>query len=188
MVDKTSDVYVAARMARGLLKASIHESGLCHVRAPDPQAWQSPGAPPAFLDKWKIDPAAAAVLVFHILIPTSELREGPWAVQRKRDTTWVTPRSEATDIGVFLTRVKPEPRAQLAAAGWSTTIAADTLPDSRQLWLMAGDTAMAARKRVELDNFKISARNRIPPTAGNYRAVLFAGAEGDVRTFVEVGF
>jgi hypothetical protein len=54
----TSDVYLVTRTLGGALKASLHASGRCHIRAPDPQRWRGNGQPPRFLDGWQIDVAS----------------------------------------------------------------------------------------------------------------------------------
>jgi hypothetical protein len=179
-----SDVYVAARSLGGVLKASLHESGVCHVRAPDPRKWRSPGPPPNFLDTWTIDPQAAFAFPFGVIIPTSELRAGPWPKQ-KETTKWLLPKALAVEIGVFLTRIDPPQGDKLTAAGWHTTIVADALPDGRHLWVLAGDPTLAPEKQAELDVVKTYARRAAPAAPGNYRLMLLATNDAGTRRFVE---
>lgn len=117
-----SDVYVAARTLGGILKVSLHESGKCHVRAPDPKKWLSGGEPPRFLDTWSIDPGSQYECPCGVIIPTSELRPGPWSKHKDKGTQWLTAQPDAAiEIGLFLTRVDPLPLSQLRSAGWHTS-------------------------------------------------------------------
>jgi hypothetical protein len=95
------------------------------------------------------------------------------------------PQDEVTEIGLFLARVTPS-AAQLAAAGWHTTIASDQLPDTRQLWVVAGSGKLDMLKSAAVESGKRTGRQFIPNTPGNYRLVLFAGEGHDPRVFTEV--
>lgn len=185
----TSDVYIAARTLGGMLKASLHESGRCHVRAPDPRKWLSPGNPPRFLDSWTIDPQSQYEFPFGVIIPTSELRPGPWSQHKNKGTLWLPAKpGAAVEIALFLTRIDPLPLNQLTSAGWHTTIVAERLPDGRDLWVMAGDAELPDDKRSELDAVKTQARRVAPERtteASNLRLLLFANNEHGTRRFVE---
>jgi hypothetical protein len=181
------DVYVAVRTLGGVLKASLHESGRCHVRAPDASKWVSPGDAPQFLDSWKIDPQSPYEFPFRVIIPASELRAGPWPAHSKRGTVWVPTRpGEAVEIGVFLTRVR-EP-ARLELRGWHTRIVVERLADGRDLWVLAGRAILPDDKRGELDLVRAQVR-RVAPAftmeGGHPQLLLFACDEQGTRCFVE---
>ncbi|MCI0724185.1 MAG: hypothetical protein L0338_35275 [Acidobacteria bacterium] len=185
----TSDVYIAARTLGGLLKASLHESGRCHIRAPDPRKWLSPGHPPRFLDTWSIDPQNRYEFPFGVIIPASELRPGPWSQHKNKATLWLPAKpSAAVEIAVFLTRIHPLPVNQLTSAGWHTTIVAERLRDGRDLLVMAGDAKLPHDKRRELDEVKAQARrvaSELNTKQSNLRLLLFASNEQGTRRFVE---
>ena len=187
----TSDVYAAARILGGVLKVSLHESGRCHIRAPDPRQWRSGGAPPQFLDSWSIDPRSQYEFPFRVIIPTSELRKGSWSKNKDKGTKWIPAKPNAAiEIGLFLTRVDTLPPDQLRSAGWHTTIVGEALPDGRYLWVMAGDPKLTDDKRNELDAVKASARKIAlarATEASNPRLLLFASNEQGTRCFVEAG-
>jgi len=184
-----SDVYVAARTLGGLLKASLHRDGRCVVKAPDPGKWLSPGTPPMYLDIWRINLQSQSEFPFGVIIPTSELRPGPWLQHRNRPTLWLPGKpNAATEIAVFLTRIHPLPIDRLTSAGWHTTIVAERLSDGRDLWVMAGDSSLPDDKRKELDVVKAYVRRVAPePTTekSNRRLLLFAKNEHGTRRFVE---
>jgi hypothetical protein len=179
---KTSDVCVMTRIMGGAFKASLHESGRCHIKAPDPTKWPGSGSPPQFLQEWHVDPAALFVYPFGIIIPTSELRQTTW-LTRHTTTIWLSPSSSSTEIGIFLTRFAPVPD-QLTAAGWNRVIAHDTLPDGRQLLILVGDPELPENKRLEL----IAQKKMMPESLAlleNPRVILVAGDNDGTRHSVE---
>lgn len=184
-----SDVYIAARTLGGSLKVSLHESGRCHIRSPDPRTWISPGTPPRFWDTWTIDPRSVSEFPFGVIIPTSELKPSPWSQHKNKTTVWLPARpSAAVEIAVFLTRHPDPPIHQLASAGWHTTIVAQRLPDGRDLWVVAGDTTLSDDKRRELEVVKTHARRVAPESTTQerpLRLLLFANNELGTRRVVE---
>jgi len=78
----SSDVYVVTRTLGRSMKVSLHASGQCHVRAPDPKGWTGKGEPPSFLDTWSIDTASQYQFPFSVVIPEQELRHGEWFQHR----------------------------------------------------------------------------------------------------------
>ncbi len=185
----SSDVYVAARTLGGLLKVSLHESGKCHVRAPDFQKWLSPGTPPRFLDTWTIDPQSRYEFPFGVIIPTSELRPGPWSQHKSKGTLWLPAKpNSAVEIGVFLTRTHPILMSQLTSAGWHTTIVSEQLPDGRTLWVLAGDASLPDDRRAELNAIKTCARRvarKSHAKGQTLRLLLFANNDYGTRRFIE---
>ena len=184
-----SDVYLAGRTLGGYLKASIHESGRCHIRAPDQKHWRSPGNPPRFLDVWTINPQSYYEFPFGIIIPASELRQTSWAKHRERGTTWIpaTP-GKSVEIAVFLTRAEPRPISALASAGWTTTVVLERLPDGRDLWVVAGETTFPEERCRELESLKQHIRSQmatLPSVPANPRLVLVATDGTGTRRFVE---
>lgn len=185
-----SDVYLAARTLGGTLKLSLHESGQCHVRAPDPRKWLSPGSPPRFLDSWTINPHSQYEFPFGIIIPTSELRQAVWAKHRDKGTVWILPKlGDAVEIAVFLTRAEPPPPMNsLASAGWHEVIVLERLPDGRDLWVVAGEAKLSEDRRFELERIKRQVRSLIstlPNAPSNPRLLLFAYDKKGTRRFVE---
>lgn len=185
----TSDVYLAARTLGGALKVSIHERGQCRVRAPDHRRWKSPGDPPRFLDVWTIDPNSRFEFPFGVIVPTSELREAPWAKHKDKGTVWLPAKPEsAVEIAVFLTRDGPRPNKALAAAGWGKNIVLERLPDGRDLLVVAGETNLPEERRIELQHVRLQVRPLVaallsPPA--NPRLLLFATNEQGTRRIVE---
>jgi hypothetical protein len=116
---RSSDVYLASRTLGGVLKASIHESGKCHIRAPNPSAWVSPGSPPPFVDKWTIEPRAAYAFPFAVIVPELELRQGEWKQHRDKGTFWLNvEKGKTKEVARFLVREQSDQRNALAQVGW----------------------------------------------------------------------
>lgn len=181
----TSDVYLAVRTLGGSLKASLHESGVCHFRAPDARKWRSPGEPPKFLDSWNIDPQSAYEFPFRVIIPPTELRAGPWATHRDKETIWLPPTGAAVELGVFLTRNVQSAQERFTAAGWHTVIASDMLPDGRNLWVLADNGNVTPKKQQELEIVKGNLRKLVSPDQGNCRILLVFRDDSGTRGFVE---
>ena len=186
----TSDIYLATRTLGGALKASIHEGGRCHVRAPDPRHWLSPGNPSRFLDVWSIDPNANYSFPFAVVIPQPELRTGEWAQHRDKGTIWLpVATGEGVEVAIFFIRTAEDQSNALAAAGWHTTIVNAFLPDGRRLLVVAGKSLAHLERQAELEGI----RNRVHPLLAaaptplrNPRALLFATDEKGTRRFVEI--
>lgn len=185
----SSDVYLAARTLGGLLKVSLHESGRCHVHAPDHRHWRSPGSPPRFLDVWTINHQSSYEFPFGVIIPTSELRQAPWAKHKDKGTVWIPSKSGASvEIAVFFTRAEPRPIGALESAGWATTIVLERLPDGRDLWVVAGETTFPKERHIELENIKAHIRPlmaALPTMPANPRLLLVATDKKGTRRFVE---
>ena len=186
----SSDVYLATRTLGGALKASIHQGGQCHVRAPDPQHWKSPGPPPRFLDVWSINPQANYEFPFGVIIPETELRAGEWARHREKGTIWLpVGKGEGVEVAVFLVRSAADQSNALAAAGWHTTIVDTSLSDGRRLLVVAGKSLAHRTGQKDIDDFRRRARPLIDTAATpfkNPRGLLFATDKVGTRRFVEV--
>ena len=185
-----SDVYLATRTLGGSMKVSLHASGRCHVRAPDPQYWRGTGDPPRFLDEWHIDVAANYQFPFSVVIPEQELRRGEWATHRDKGTVWIdAARSKGVEIAIFLVRAIGDLSPGLTAAGWFTTVVDAQLPDGRRLLIAAGASAVPPEKLAELETARATAQAAIAgkrETVRNPRMVLLSGPnEQGVRKFVE---
>ena len=185
----SSDVYLAARTLGGFLKVSIHESGRCHIRAPDHRHWLSPGSPPRFLDVWTINHQSNYEFPFGVIIPASELRQAPWAKHKNKGTIWIPTKPGASvEIAVFFTRAEPRPISALASAGWTTTIVLERLPDGRDLWVVAGEATFPKERRIELESIKARVRPLmagLPTILANPRLLLVAADEKGTRRFVD---
>jgi hypothetical protein len=186
----TSDVYLATRTLGRSMKASFHESGRCHVRAPGPQGWRGVGEPPFFLEEWSIDPASSYAFPFSIVIPEQELRSADWPQHKDKGTVWVEAQpGRGVEVAIFLVRALGDLSANLRAAGWHTGIADALLPDGRRLLVVAGHGTVPTEKLAELKVTKAATRaslEREATPARNPRLVLVAGAnEQGTRKFVE---
>lgn len=184
-----SDVYLAGRTLGGYLKASIHESGRCHIRAPDQRYWRLPGRPSKFLDVWTVNPQSQYEFPLGIIIPASELRQASWANLKNKGTTWIPARlGTSVEIAVFLTRGEPRPVNTLVSAGWTTIVALERLPDGRDLWVVAGETTFPEERHRELEGLKGLVRAeiaRLPTAPKNPRLLLIATDGNGTRRFVE---
>lgn len=95
---------------------------------------------------------------------------------------------KSVEIAVFLTRAEPRPYNSLASIGWSTTIMVERLPDGRDLWVVAGETAFPEEQRRELEVHKQLARKEIvklSTTPASPRIILVAKDGKGTRRFVE---
>jgi hypothetical protein len=185
-----SDVYLATRTLGGSMKASLHASGRCHVRAPDPLKWRGTGEPPRFLDTWQIDVASTYQFPFSVVIPEQELRSGDWAMHRDKGTVWLEAiEGQGVEVGIFLLRADGDLSPGLTSAGWHTTIVDALLPDGRRLLVAAGSAMVPAEKLAELETARAKAQAilaRSGATVGNPRMLLLAGPnEHGTRKFVE---
>ncbi len=186
----TSDVYLVTRTLGGSMKASLHASGRCHVRAPNSQRWRGVGEAPQFLDSWNIDVTSNYQFPFAVVIPEQELRNAEWAQYRDKGTTWIeAPREKGIEVAIFLIRSDGNLLPSLKAAGWHTIIIDTALPDGRRLLVAAGESMIPAAKLAELEQARLGAQNALAFSTephGNLRMLLLAGAnEEGTRKFVE---
>jgi hypothetical protein len=127
------DVYVTARSLRGAMKASIHASGERHVGLTSERALDKTKR---HYDRWfgghKL--AEDTSLEFLIQIPTAELRSFSLdAGDLKSNVVWLQPSlGQTMAIAVLLLAPEKQPTAR----DETQLIAAGTLADLRQVWLM----------------------------------------------------
>lgn len=186
----TSDVYLASRTLGGIMKASFHQSGRCHVRSPDAKFWHSEGTPPAFLFAWNIDPLANYNFPFSLVIPEQELRIAEWAIQKDKGTIWIQASpNKGVEIAIFLVRTSDEVSHSLRAKGWHTCIVDALLPDGRKLIVVAGEAVIPQDRLNELETTKIELRRFNQQTissTSNLRLVLLTDTNSQgTRSFVE---
>ena len=186
----TSDVYLATRTLGGIMKASLHETGHCHVRAPDPQKWRGVGDQPRFLDVWNIDVSANYQFPFAVVIPEQELRHGEWAQHHDKGTIWIEAApGRGVEIAKFLVRANGDLSYSPEASGWSTMIVDAWVPDGRRLIVVAGDAAIPDTKLSELESVRLTARATLENSSTvvrNPRILLLSGPnEEGTRKFVE---
>jgi len=172
------------------MKASLHESGRCHVRAPDPRKWRGVGEPPQFLDVWNIDVNANYQFPFSVVIFEQELRHGEWAQHRDKGTIWIEASpGRGVEIALFLVRASGDLSSSLMASGWHTVIADALIPDGRRLLVVAGEATIPHAKLSELDAVRLSTRAVLASSTTvfrNPRMLLLSGPnEEGVRKFVE---
>lgn len=186
----SSDVYLATRTLGSALKASIHASGRCHIRAPNPRHWRSPGPPPQFLQEWSIDSRSSCEFPFGIIIPEPELRAGRWAQHRDRGTIWLpVAQGQGIEVGIFLIRAAGDQSNSLATSGWHTTIVDTLFCDGRRLLVVAGNSLAHLHREAEIEEVRTSTRRMIsgtPVSMENSRVILIAVDERGTRRFVEV--
>lgn len=187
---KTSDVYIATRTLGGTLKASIHQSGRCHVRAPDPGAWRSPGDPPRYLEEWNIDTQANFAFPFAVVLPESDLRAGEWKKHRDKGTIWLKVQKEKSkEVAVFLVRSDSDHKQALSRCGWHDILLDTKLVDGRRLIVVGGESSAHAERQEELAHIRNRARTLLESSstaAANPRMLLVACDEKGTRRFVEV--
>jgi hypothetical protein len=183
-------VYIATRTLGGALKASIHQSGRCHIRAPDPSKWKSLEPPPRFLDEWIIDPDVPYSHPFSVVIPEPELRAGQWKQHKDKGTIWLPVNSdEGIEVAVFLVRMDGDIDAALTASGWHTKLVDTLLPDGRRLIVVAGKSIAHVECAQELANLRTKMAAQLAAHSEpveNPRALLTAIDHRGIRRFVEV--
>ncbi len=186
----TSDVYLATRTLGGSMKASLHASGRCHVRAPHPLRWRGHGQSPRFLEVWDIDVTSKYQFPFAVVVPEQELRRGHWAQHRDKGTLWLEAKAGCgVEVALLLVRAAGDLSPGLKAAGWEAQIVDAALPDGRRLLVVAGQATVTPEKLAELDEARLAASavvaNHTGPI-GNPRMLLLAGAHDQgTRKFVE---
>jgi len=185
----TSDVYLATRTLGGIMKASLNESGRCHVRAPDPQKWCGVGEPPRFLDVWNIDISADYQFPLAVVTPERELRQGEWAQHRDKGTIWIEAApGRGVEIAIFFVRANGDLLSSLEASGWRTVIVDTSVPDGRRLIVVVGDAAIPDTKLAELESARLTARVALANSSTvilNPRMLLSGPNEQGTRKFVE---
>jgi hypothetical protein len=185
-----NDVYLAGRTLGGALKASIHESGRCHVRAPDPSMWRSAGTAPKFLDVWQIDTLAQYEFPFAVVFPEPELRVGAWKKHRDRGTQWLPAEvGSGVEVAIFLIRSHADQSQSLAAAGWHRQLVDSPLSDGRRLLVVAGSSKAHLAGQADIEAMRQRAKPLLDSEASHYqnpRGLLFAVDAKGTRRFVEV--
>jgi len=186
-----SDVYLATRTLGGAMKASIHASGTCHIRAPAKEYWRSPGEAPRYLETWQVNTGAQLTCPFGVIIPESELRVAGWPPASKKPTIWI-PLSlgQAIEVSVFLVRLKEgEAGLPIVVAGTVATIADAPLPDGRRLLVVARPFIMNQQAREELERVKATGRLHLgEPRSAPWNPRILAttaGNEHGTRHFIE---
>ena len=185
-----ADVYLATRSLGGSMKVSLHASGECFVRAPNPKSWKGSGAAPRYLDKWLLDVSSTFQFPFSVVVPEQELRIADWAPHREKGTIWINPRPGfGVEVGVFLIRSDQNQDATLEAGGWYETIVDTPLPDGRRLIVAAGTAGVPSDRIIELEAIRVAAQRVIAgraEPARNPRMILFAGPNDlGTRKFIE---
>jgi len=185
-----SDVYLATRTLGGSIKVSLHQSGRCHVRAPDPSKWRGIGEQPRFLDVWNIDVSANYQFPFAIVFPEQELRHGEWARHRYKDTIWIEAApSCGVEIALFLVRADGDLTRTLESSGWRTVIVDVLIPDGRRLFVVAGEATVPHAKLSDLESIRHTVRTALTNNASavrNPRMLLLGGPnEQGIRKFIE---
>jgi hypothetical protein len=189
---KTSDVYIATRALGGVFKASIHESGQCHIKAPNVENWLEPAEYKKTVEIWSIDPKAAYAFPFAIIFPEQQLRSGEWSKHREKGTVWLACKEfQSIEVGFFLVRSDADPVQSLVTAGWSRILVSEILPDGRRLLVAAGHPAhplnsahLAAAADVRTSGRSVIARSG--KVYVNPRAILVARDDIGTRRFVEI--
>jgi len=183
----TSDVYLVTRTLGKSMKVSLHASGQCHVRSPDPRGWNGVGEPPRFLDTWNIDTTSRYQFPFSVVFPEQELRHGEWFQHRDRGTIWLEATTgQGIEVAIFLIRANGVQSSGLRAAGWAMSVVDAELPDGRRLLVVAGCTTVSSDKLAELEALKIGVTAHSPEAMQNPRMVLLAGPDAQgTRKFVE---
>lgn len=187
----SSDVYLVTRTLGGSMKASLHASGRCHVRAPDSEKWRGQGEPPRFLEVWEIDVDSQYQFPFAVVVPEQELRVAEWAKYRDKGTIWIdAPVDKGVEVAIFLVRAEGDLSTNLNSAGWHTIIVDAALPDGRRLLVAVGDATITDVKLAELEQIRLVAKRALATSnepVGNPRILMLAGAnEQGTRKFVEV--
>jgi hypothetical protein len=180
------DVYITARSLLGAMKASIHASGERHVGLTSEYALDKTKR---HYDRWfgghKLTDGAS--LEFLIQIPTVELRSfAPAAGDLKSNVVWLQPSPGQTmAIAVLLVA----PGKQLTSRDKAALLAAGTLSDLRQVWVMRSsfpDRTLATeaswqQKREQLLSTGVDWQNMDDAL----RVVLGINYDG-VRSFTEI--
>jgi len=185
-----SDVYLLTRITGKAFSVSIHETGRCHIHAPPNYIPASADTDPHFADVWHINPASPFEYPFGFVIPTSELRTGPWRKIPDKRTIWISPMgAESVSIGVFLTRTPSPPYHEMKNAGWQETIVGKRLPDGRDLWVLSARVSLNEEQRTQLSDLRLRLHSVATTSANSYiapRGLFKAQDNNGTRRYIDV--
>jgi hypothetical protein len=111
----TSDVYIAARTLGGVLKGSLHESGVWRF-AFTKEYWEgraSTGAEDRVIERWNRPPPIDGITsAFMVVVPSDEIGLPPHPLPEKakkytRNVTWVPPAPEGFATGFIVMYTQP---------------------------------------------------------------------------------
>ena len=193
MPPRASDVYVAARTLGGVWKASLHQSGRCHLRVPQ-AAVPAPNNLPVeqrFMDVWeRADVLPGISHPLSVFIPESELRPIEWGREKPKDTVWL-PRPApgfAVEVSIVLTRPDAVLPPEWPGRGIRPLLEADLVNGDR-LWALWHAFEMGDAKERQLHDDKQRALQLSAPALQgrdnrNVRVLLFGHNERS-RFFLE---
>lgn len=183
---RNADVYLACRVLKGELKASLHQSGRWHVAfSPDfyESGFNDPATRPAsrFAQSWPRPPdiAQGITLAFRIVVPWFSATVVDEAVAP--DVFWATsaPTGQAVEFDVLICR--PE----TVTAGWpgkntmgTSPVGCFTLPNEDIIWIVHRLTPIAIPSPLRGNATLFTGVEAHAPSASGLRAIVF-GSEAD---------
>lgn len=165
-----SDVYIAVRHLAGILKISLHESGVWRAAFTSQFAERRFDRDPTesrLIERWKRpgDLSPGVCLAFRIIVPTTELRMATVLPQDTNKIRWIPSpgRSNLTEFLVFFTT------SQTKVTGWpgkramaTHFLASHILPSGEILWLVYSYNPVSSEFMKWMSSIKRTTLTRMP--------------------------
>jgi hypothetical protein len=201
---RTSDIYVASRSIAGEIKASLHQSGSCHIALTE-QYVQRPDAlllegGDRYFSKWKRPTADTGVIrAFTIYIPTSELGPATSNIQGKK-VLWLPAAAQDYAVAVELMFTM----SHIQNMSWRSeedfelpVIARMQLPNGQHLWAVYRTVSVSSHIYKPLED--VRSRIRSNPevrlklqshdsTGSPMRILVMGNADDGSHFFIDASF
>jgi hypothetical protein len=190
--NKKGDIYVSARSLGGVLKASFHRDGRCHIGFTSEYVETAKKRFSHFRgrlwDKWTL-PEAPIVRAFQVVIPEPELR--PFPVDDESQMKWLPspPPDFLSVVSVFIAK-PPGEKSWPGQANGSLPVGV-LLTRSRLVWVVHAQNPIDEHTAKWLEDQK--ARTAASPHAANSQRGtgirgMMVGSRNDERFAVEIAW
>jgi hypothetical protein len=176
----TSDVYISARVLGGILKASLHESGVWRLALTREYA-EAHGEDDRLIEQWdRPQPLHEGVKsAFEIIVPSAELAlpRQPLPEGRKKHTknvTWVRPAPEGFATHFIVMYAEPgEPVQETEVA----ILASFALPDGRTVIVTVVEQAVSEGQQQQIEAYRSAMAEGMRQASSEVQAAYEAALE-----------
>lgn len=183
------DVYAAMRSLGGVVKASLHRDGNCHVgftKDYAPTAGRRFGLDSRHWDTWRLPTDRAVMRVLRVIVPCSELRTIP--ATRTKDVQWL-PSPSPGEVGVVSVLLAPPlAHLELPDDNHSAVNVGNLRTDLRSAWVLyarqSPDATLIERIAVERQRVRDMSTTIVTPTGS--RAALWDSRTDHERHVLEL--
>lgn len=179
-----SDIFISPRNTAGLIKASLHESGIWRFAFTAEYAEREFGKEhevhdTRLIDRWERpnDIAPGVTLAFRIVIPGSDLHVSPMPSSDRKQLSWIDPPIENQLVEIDLIITEPNVRTTdwPAKNGMGTSLLSSSiLPSGETLWLVYLYADIEEGWILDRERFRAQLR-RVKPRFVHASSLLKAG-------------